>query len=74
MKPFVNLEENPGKTVGRRLPPPDAFSAGMALQHTLGELSRSFGHQYIPRGVFRFQSHEEADAWMWKQLARCRKS
>lgn len=74
MKPFINLEEEPGKTVGRRSPPEDAFAAAMVLQHTLVELSTSFGHRFIPRGVYRFRSHQEADAWMWKQLARCRKT
>ena len=73
MKAMVNLQENPAKTVGRRPPPSDAFAAAMVLQHTLNELSASFGHRFVPKGVYRFRSHEEADAWMWKQLAQCQK-
>lgn len=74
MRPIVNLEETPGKTVGRRNPPADAFAAAMTLQNTLADLNRAFGHRFIPRGVYRFRTHQEADAWMWEQLAKCRKS
>lgn len=66
MDPIVNLEENIGKTVGRRRPPRDAFAYGMALQKTGGQLARSFGSPKYPRGVFKFHSHEEADAWLMK--------
>jgi hypothetical protein len=74
MKPFVNLEEQPGKTVGHRSPPSNAFATAMTLQHTLVDLSKSLGQCFVPRGVYRFKSHQEADTWMWEQLATCRKS
>ncbi len=66
MKPIVNLEENIGKTVGRRRAPRDGFAYGMALQNTAAQLARTFGHPPMPRGVFKFHSHEEADAWLMK--------
>jgi hypothetical protein len=55
MTPLVNLEETPGKVVGRP-----------AVEHDL--LARQ-GEMLLrrlpfPRGVFRFRTHEEADAWM----------
>ena len=28
------------------------------------------GRPLVPRGVYRFRSHEEADAWMLKMLCR----
>ena len=28
------------------------------------------GRRMAPRGVYRFRSHEEADAWMLKMLSR----
>jgi hypothetical protein len=36
------------------------------LQRTLNELR---GCGIIPRGVYRFQSHREADEWMMRQIA-----
>jgi hypothetical protein len=27
---------------------------------------------FVPRGVYRFHSHEEADAWLWQMIARPR--
>lgn len=25
---------------------------------------------FIPKGVYRFNSHEEADEWMWRMISR----
>ena len=36
------------------------------LQRTLNELR---GCGIIPRGVYRFHSHREADEWMMRQIA-----
>jgi len=52
------------KTVGRRRV--DAESVG-ALQRTLSQL-RGTG-ALVPRGVYRFSSFEEADAWMTRMIA-----
>ncbi len=68
--PFVNLEEKIEKVVGRRLKSPDSFAAGMRLQALALELHRSFGHHWARRGVYRFKTHEEANQWMLKMLAR----
>jgi len=66
----INLEEKIGKTVGRRTVVRDAFHYGMGLQRSANEFARTFGYPRFPRGVFRFQSHEEADAWMMKHRIR----
>ena len=64
----VNVEEKIGKTVGRR-EPCDPWTRGMRLQETAGQLRTSAGHGGIcPRGVYRFKTHEEADAWMMNML------
>lgn len=64
----INVEDHIGKTVGRRTPG-DAWNRGMKLQETVNQLRVSFGHGGIcPRGVYRFVSHEEADAWMMQML------
>lgn len=70
MDPIVNLQETIGKTVGRRKAPADSLKAAMALQATVADLQKAFGNRMFPKGVYRFRSHEEADAWTWKMLTR----
>ena len=70
VKPLLNTEEKIGKTVGRRVAPRDAFRFGMEMQKTAIELERAMGRSLCPKGVFRFRTHEEADEWMLKMLAR----
>jgi hypothetical protein len=53
------------KTVGRRQA--EAGTSG-ALQRTLAAV-RGTG-ALVPRGVYRFSSFEEADAWMTRMMAR----
>jgi hypothetical protein len=53
------------KTVGRRRV--DRKTQG-ALQRTLAAI-RGTG-AVVPRGVYRFSSFEEADAWMTRTMAR----
>ena len=72
VEPIINLEDRPGKTVGRRKPPRDSFAAAMALQGTLVEVGKSQRRGICPRGVFRFHTFEEADTWTLKMLARRR--
>ncbi len=74
MKGIINIEEQPDKVVGRRTGYKDGFKAGMQLQKTAGDLQRAFGNHFVPKGVYRFKTHEEADEWMTKMLARSRKS
>ena len=66
----INIEETPDKIVGKRRVITDAFKAGMALQEMANTLRKSFGHALMPKGVFRFHTHEEADEWMMKMLVR----
>ncbi len=65
--PVVNIEENIGKTVGRR-------RMGDPLVVPRGDRERKRGMQRagffprIPRGVYRFKTFEEADEWMMKAM------
>lgn len=68
-RPVVNVEEPIGKTVGKRLPP-----SGAGLQKTLNQALASQKRGLGPRGVFRFHSFEEADAWTMKHLSRKKES
>ena len=65
-KTVINIEEFVGKTVGRRSPPADPMKLGFAMQATTNQLLQSFGHKLSPKGVFRFRTHQEANAWMEK--------
>lgn len=72
MKPIVNLQDPVAKTVGRRKPPRDSFAAGMKLQRLAVNWAESSDRRFVPKGVYRFDSHEEADRWMWKMITRPR--
>jgi len=69
-QPCVNAEENIVRFVGRRATALDSLSAGMQLQETGAQLHVSFKHRWMPKGIYRFKTHEEADEWMIKMLAR----
>jgi hypothetical protein len=74
MEPIINIEENIGKTVGRRTRTMDSFAYGMGLQKAGGQFVKTFRLKGIPRGVFRFHSHEEANAWLIYHQTRKTKS
>ncbi len=69
-EPFINSEEPIAKVVGRRTRTPDAFESGMKLQALAVQLHTSLKHRWAAKGVYRFKSHEEADEWMNRMLAR----
>ena len=69
-QPFINLEEKIDRVVGRRVGRTDELKNGMQLQRLAVELHRSLGHRWAPKGVYRFKTHEEADEWMNRMLAR----
>jgi hypothetical protein len=68
--PCINVEEKIDRFVGRRTQPPNSLRAGMQLQATAAQLHQAFKHRWMPKGVYRFKTHEDADAWMTKMLAR----
>ena len=62
LEPIVNLEETPGKVVGRiqRRSPAEAMERMAERFHAMG-LRLPF-----PKGVYSFKIFEEADAWKMK--------
>ena len=68
--PIVNVEEKIERVVGRRKPGNCSFEERVKIQETALELHRAFKHHWWVHGVFRFKTHEEADEWMLKMLAR----
>lgn len=69
-EPLINFEEKIDRFVGRRIKTPDSLKMGMQLQSLGAELHKSFKLRWCPKGVYRFKTHEEADEWMTKMLAR----
>ncbi len=63
MPRIINIEETIGKTVGKRRPPKEPWKGASTLQKTAHDLLTACGHRVGKKGVFRFNSHEEADAW-----------
>lgn len=67
MHPVVNIEEDIGKTVGRRRIK-DSLEYGFGLQESLIRIREDAPMPRFPKGVFKFHSFEEADAWTMRHL------
>jgi hypothetical protein len=70
VEPIINLDDPVGKTVGRRRAPSDSLGYALGLQKTLNTLAPL----RVPRGVYRFRTYEEADAWLMDHTIRKRVS
>lgn len=70
MSSSVNLEENIGKTVGKRTAPKDPLLSYNRSKEEALRWKAAFGTPRIPKGLYRFKTHEEADAWLWKMITR----
>jgi hypothetical protein len=68
--PPSNFEEKIDKIVGKRTNNSDPLKTGMQLQELAVQLHRSLKHRWAAKGVYRFKTHEEADEWMNRMLAR----
>ena len=69
MEPIVNLEEKIGKMVGkmpRRTP-------AQAIDHSVRQFEGMGLKLPYPKGVYRFRTFEEADAWEWKHMMEAAK-
>ena len=69
-EPFINVEEKIDRLVGRRTQRPDALSTAASNKADAIAWRRAFGGMRVPRGVHRFKTHEEADQWLWRMIAR----
>ncbi|MDQ3313059.1 MAG: hypothetical protein M3505_00230 [Verrucomicrobiota bacterium] len=65
----INIEDPIGKTVGRRKPR-DPLSLKGQTKADKRAWRRAFPTPFTPKGVYRFHSHEEADAWLLKMITR----
>ena len=69
-KPFINAEEKIDRLVGKRTKAPDGLSSATSRKTDSVAWQRSFGGMRVPRGVYRFKTHEEADLWLWRMITR----
>jgi hypothetical protein len=66
----INVEERIDRVVGRRTKTPDALSTATSNKAESIAWRKVFGGVRVPRGVYRFKTHEEADQWLWRMIAR----
>jgi hypothetical protein len=66
----VTVEESIARVVGRRGGAPDGLSTATSNKAGASAWARAFGGVRVPRGVYRFTSHDEADRWLWRMIAR----
>lgn len=73
MDPAFHFDEPLGKIVGHRLRTPSALRPESSNQRQSEEWRKALGGILIPKGVYRFPTHEAADEWLWKMITRPRK-
>lgn len=66
----VNVEEHIDRIVGRRTRIADPLSVSSSRRADSMAWRKAFGGIRVPRGVYRFSTHEEADEWLWKAMSR----
>jgi hypothetical protein len=71
-QPFITIEEKFGKVVGRRLQAPNPLSVRTSRKADAIAWRQALGGVHVPRGVYRFRTHEEADDWLWRMITRPR--
>ena len=69
-QPFINLEEKIDRFVGRRTKSPNALSTATSNKAAAIGWQKALGGLRIPRGVYRFETHEDADKWLWQMITR----
>ncbi|HYG23512.1 MAG TPA: hypothetical protein VEH04_12070 [Verrucomicrobiae bacterium] len=69
-EPFINVEENIDRFVGRRTQRADALDTRFSKKADAIAWRKALGGVNIPRGVHRFETHEEANEWLWRMIAR----
>ncbi|MBM3881947.1 MAG: hypothetical protein FJ387_19870 [Verrucomicrobia bacterium] len=71
-QPFINVEEKIDRFVGKRTKAADALSLAGSTKADAIAWRKAFGGLRVPRGVHRFKTHDEADQWLWRMIARPR--
>lgn len=69
-KVFVKANKTVTRVVGKRTHAPDGLSTTASRKADSIAWRQSLGGVRVPRGVYRFKTHEEADRWLWRMIAR----
>jgi hypothetical protein len=69
-QPSSHAEDEPDRIVGKRTKTPDGLSAAATNPSEALSWRKAFGGVRVPRGIHRFKTHEEADQWLWRMIAR----
>ena len=69
-EPLINSEEKIVRWVGRRPRKLEGLSLTGRTKADAIAWRTAFGGVRIPRGVHRFETHAEADEWLWRMIAR----
>ena len=64
----INIQDPIGKTVGKRRPPRDPFDLRYSNRLRAVASKSALPYRSPKSGVYRFQSHEEANQWMMQML------
>ena len=68
---LAQWDDVPAKVIGRRRTPVVRETADYGLQTLVNELHQSGAQVSWPKGIFRFKTHAEADAW-WIRAMKIR--
>ena len=66
----INMEETPDKIVGKRRAIKNPLSVEGDRKEDARAWQKALPRVNIPKGVYRFKTHEEADEWEWKMMMR----
>ncbi len=71
MLPEINLDDPAAaRVIGRQPESSSSLEVAMKLQRQHNRLALSAKLPRIPKGVFRFRTHEEADEWLMNVWTR----
>ena len=66
----LNLDESIDHVVGRRTATLDGLSTATSRTADSIAWRNALGGVRVPHGVYRFTTHDEADRWQWRTIAR----
>ena len=68
---MINLDDPAAaRVIGRSAPSSPSLAVAMKLQRQHNRLASSARLPRIPKGVYRFRTHEEADEWLMNVWTR----
>jgi hypothetical protein len=66
----INLQDPIGKVVGKRRFAGDPLNTAIDSKRRAREWRKAFPTPFVPKGVYRFRTFEEADRWLMKAITR----